>query len=161
MPLPSARHRLRARNAVYFSNRSAAYANCSKFDEALDDARLVLKLKPGWVKGHARAAAAYMGLELYSEAKEAYEKAVKLEPDDQVIWPGGPAVSEHMLLRGCCRSTHRQDFLGPAMFFASHVAWSCCTHAGELHLLCALLYTWCLGVVFPASPSARRCTTCA
>jgi hypothetical protein len=25
-----------------------------------------------------------MGLELYSEAKEAYEKAVKLEPDDQV-----------------------------------------------------------------------------
>jgi tetratricopeptide (TPR) repeat protein len=50
----------------------------------------VIKLKPGWVKGHARAAAAYMGLELYSEAKEAYEKAVKLEPDDQVrrLWEG-------------------------------------------------------------------------
>lgn len=73
-----------ARNAVYFSNRSAAYANSSTFDEALEDARAVLRLKPGWVKGHARAAAAYMGLELYSEAKEAYEKAVKLEPDDQV-----------------------------------------------------------------------------
>jgi len=73
-----------ARDAVYFSNRSAAYANCSKFDEALEDAQAVMRLKPGWVKGHARAAAAYMGLELYSEAKEAYEKAVKLEPDDQV-----------------------------------------------------------------------------
>lgn len=69
---------------MYFSNRSAAYANSNKFDDALDDARRVIKLKPGWVKGHARAAAAYMGLELYSEAKEAYEKAVKLEPDDQV-----------------------------------------------------------------------------
>lgn len=81
------------RDAVYFSNRSAAYANCAKFDEALQDAQRVLKLKPGWVKGHARAAAAYMGLELYSEAKEAYEKAVKLEPDDQVRLGAQPAAS--------------------------------------------------------------------
>lgn len=72
------------RNAVYYSNRSAAAANLSLFEDALRDARMVVKLKPGWVKGHARAAAAYMGLQLYSEAKEAYEKAVKLEPDDQV-----------------------------------------------------------------------------
>lgn len=69
---------------MYFSNRSAAHANSSSFDAALADAQAVLKLKPGWVKGHARAAVAYMGLQLYSEAKEAYEKAVKLEPDDQV-----------------------------------------------------------------------------
>lgn len=92
------------RDAVYFSNRSAAYANCSKFDEALQDAQRVLKLKPGWVKGHARTAAAYMGLELYSEAKEAYEKAVKLEPDDQV------RLGEHSLLQvrwGCRRAGGR------------------------------------------------------
>lgn len=69
---------------MFFSNRSAAYANSSKFEAALEDALTVIKLKPAWVKGHTRAAAAYMGLELYSEAKEAYEKAVKLEPDDQV-----------------------------------------------------------------------------
>jgi stress-induced-phosphoprotein 1 len=73
------------RNAIYYSNRSAAAANISRFDEALSDAKMVLRLKPGWVKGHARAAAAYMGLQLYSEAKEEYEKAVKLEPDDKVI----------------------------------------------------------------------------
>jgi tetratricopeptide (TPR) repeat protein len=58
------------RNAVYFSNRSAAAANLGRFEEALQDAKAVLRLKPGWVKGHARAAAAYMGLQLYSEAKE-------------------------------------------------------------------------------------------
>lgn len=69
---------------MYYSNRSAAAANLSRFDEALSDARMVIKLKPGWVKGHARAAAAYMGLQQYSEAKEQFEKAVKLEPDDQV-----------------------------------------------------------------------------
>lgn len=73
------------KNAVYFSNRSAAAANLGRFEEALQDAKAVLRLKPGWVKGHARAAAAYMGLQLYSEAKEAYEKAVKLEPDDQAL----------------------------------------------------------------------------
>jgi stress-induced-phosphoprotein 1 len=55
---------------VYFSNRSAAAANLGRFEEALQDAKAVLRLKPGWVKGHARAAAAYMGLQLYSEAKE-------------------------------------------------------------------------------------------
>eukprot|EP00878_Enallax_costatus_P024923 GHUV01026627.1.p1 GENE.GHUV01026627.1~~GHUV01026627.1.p1 ORF type:complete len:303 (+),score=121.29 GHUV01026627.1:33-941(+) len=73
------------KNAVYYSNRSAAAANLSRFEDALNDALTVIKLKPGWVKGHARAAAAYMGLQLYSEAKEAYEKAVKLEPDDQAL----------------------------------------------------------------------------
>lgn len=104
--MPTARRCLHARNAVYFSNRSAAYANCSKFDEALDDARLVLKLKPGWVKGHARAAAAYMGLELYSEAKEAYEKAVKLEPDDQVIGAGGQACPHTVCGCGDAEEVH-------------------------------------------------------
>eukprot|EP00775_Hariotina_reticulata_P010471 gene10471-10629_t len=71
------------KNAIFYSNRSAAAANLSRFDDALSDAKTVLRLKPGWVKGHARAAAAYMGLQLYSEAKEQYEKAVKLEPDDK------------------------------------------------------------------------------
>lgn len=71
---------------MYYSNRSAAAANLSRCEDALNDALTVIKLKPGWVKGHSRAAAAYMGLQLYSEAKEAYEKAVKLEPDDQVMW---------------------------------------------------------------------------
>jgi hypothetical protein len=67
---PSPAHWRACRNAIYFSNRSAAAANLCRFDEALADAKAVLRLKPGWVKGHARAAAAYMGLQLYSEAKE-------------------------------------------------------------------------------------------
>jgi hypothetical protein len=147
---------------VYFSNRSAAYANLGKYGEALTDAQVgaqrgstceswthvlvaacgqhplpwpqhahisrslcpghnmptsaaqalhlnhcpplpvllrlapsppppptphtqaVLRLRPGWVKGQARLGAALYGLQQYSEAKEAYQKAMELEPDDQV-----------------------------------------------------------------------------
>jgi len=76
------------RDEVYFSNRSAAYASNGKYDEALVDAQAVLRLRPSWVKGHARLAAALYGLEQYGEAKEAYERALKLEPNDQALQRG-------------------------------------------------------------------------
>ncbi|KIZ02857.1 stress-induced-phosphoprotein 1 [Monoraphidium neglectum] len=73
---------------VYLSNRSAAYAALERYQAALDDARAVTRLKPRWAKGHARAAAALMGLRRYGEAREAYEAALKLEPDDQTLHRG-------------------------------------------------------------------------
>ena len=48
--------------AVFFSNRSAAYANMERWKEALDDAQEVVGLKPEWVKGHTRRGAALHGL---------------------------------------------------------------------------------------------------
>ena len=47
---------------VFFSNRSAAYANLKRFREALDDAQEAVGLKPGWVKGHVRRGNALAGL---------------------------------------------------------------------------------------------------
>ncbi len=41
-------------------------------------------LKPSWAKAHQRMGAAFLALQLFSDAKEAYEKAAKLEPDNQV-----------------------------------------------------------------------------
>ena len=38
------------------------------------------KLRPEWVKGHARRGAALMGLARPEEALEAYERAAALEP---------------------------------------------------------------------------------
>ncbi len=70
---------------VYFSNRSAAHAGAGNWEEARADAEAVLKLKPKWVKGHARLAAALYGLQQYGEAREAYDKALALEPDDQAL----------------------------------------------------------------------------
>lgn len=73
---------------VYFSNRSAAHANLGHYDEALEDAQSTLRLKPNWVKGHARLAAALFGLKRYSEAKDAYDHALKLEPNDTALQQG-------------------------------------------------------------------------
>jgi len=52
----------------------------------------VLRIKPRWAKGHARRAAALMGLKRCSEAREAYEAALKLEPDDQALQRGRDKV---------------------------------------------------------------------
>lgn len=74
----------RCSNEVFFSNRSAAFASLEQWEEALADAKKAVALKPRWAKAHQRVATAFMGLQLYSDAKEALEQAQKLEPDNQV-----------------------------------------------------------------------------
>jgi tetratricopeptide (TPR) repeat protein len=41
-------------NHVYYSNRSACYAETGKFGEAKADGEMCIKLKPGFVKGYLR-----------------------------------------------------------------------------------------------------------
>jgi stress-induced-phosphoprotein 1 len=68
---------------VFYSNRSAAYLSNGKADEALKDAKKCTSLKPDWAKGHSRKGTALFSLKLMSLAKEAYAKAVELEPSNQ------------------------------------------------------------------------------
>ncbi|KAJ9516576.1 hypothetical protein QJQ45_015253 [Haematococcus lacustris] len=68
---------------VYFSNRSAAHAAQGDWEAAVRDARQAVKLAPKWAKAHTRLGAAFSGLQLHSDAKEAYERALQLEPDNQ------------------------------------------------------------------------------
>ncbi|KAG1674162.1 hypothetical protein FOA52_015793 [Chlamydomonas sp. UWO 241] len=72
-------------DAVFYSNRSAAHAGLGAWEESLVDARKAAALKPAWGKAHQRMGAAFLALHLYSEAKDAYIKAAKLEPDNQAI----------------------------------------------------------------------------
>eukprot|EP00798_Chlamydomonas_sp_ICE-L_P016715 gene16714-22984_t len=74
-------------NEVFYSNRSASHAllPTPDYEAALKDAKMACKLKPSWAKAFSRLGAAYLGLKLYSEAREAYEKGVRIEPDDQVM----------------------------------------------------------------------------
>ncbi|KAK9828338.1 hypothetical protein WJX74_009774 [Apatococcus lobatus] len=72
-------------NEVYFSNRAAALTSLRRFPAAVADSKKVIQLRPKWVKGYSRLAAAHFGNEDFSEAREAYEKALELEPDDQQL----------------------------------------------------------------------------
>eukprot|EP00965_Chrysotila_dentata_P093043 3072757-Pleurochrysis_carterae.AAC.1 len=71
--------------AVYFSNRSAAYANVERFREALDDAQEAVSLEPQWVKGHVRRGNALTGLKKHEEARKAYLKASQIEPGNDQL----------------------------------------------------------------------------
>lgn len=62
-------------NAVYYSNRSAAYlAQGDSRGKALKDAERCIELKPDWAKGYSRKAAAEHALKRFDEAKSTYFK---------------------------------------------------------------------------------------
>ena len=72
-------------NAVYFSNRAAAFASLKRWREALDDSHEVVTLKPDWVKGWVRRGSAFTGLGKHEEARKAYLKATQLEPGNAQV----------------------------------------------------------------------------
>ncbi|PRW57006.1 hsp70-Hsp90 organizing 2 [Chlorella sorokiniana] len=76
---------LDASNHIYHSNRAAAHTGLKDYKAAVRDARRCTELKPGWAKGWSRLGAAYFGLDQFSEAREAYERACKLEPSDSQL----------------------------------------------------------------------------
>ncbi|GAB9468855.1 hypothetical protein Gpo141_00006156, partial [Globisporangium polare] len=59
---------LDAKNHVYYSNRSAAYAGAHKFQEAADDAAKCIEVNPDFVKAYHRHGIALKGLKKYEEA---------------------------------------------------------------------------------------------
>ena len=58
------------RNEVYFSNRAATLTSLRRFPAAVADARKVIQLRPKWVKGYSRLAAAHFGNEDFSEVRQ-------------------------------------------------------------------------------------------
>ncbi|MDP2438694.1 MAG: tetratricopeptide repeat protein [archaeon] len=75
-------------NEVFYSNRSAVQRALGALEDAVADAQKAIELKPDWVRGHARAAAAYQQLGDLDTAKKAYEQALRCDPNDQVSAKG-------------------------------------------------------------------------
>lgn len=73
------------RNEVYYSNRAAAYISLKRYSDAERDARKVVELKPSWVKGWARLGTALLAQDDATEAREALQKALALEPHDTAL----------------------------------------------------------------------------
>ncbi|CAN6673739.1 heat shock protein Sti1p [Trichomonascus vanleenenianus] len=69
-------------NHVLYSNRSAAYSSMRQYDQALKDAQECVKINPQWSKGYGRVGAAQFGLGDLVAAKDAYEEALKIDPNN-------------------------------------------------------------------------------
>jgi len=77
-----------ASNHVLYSNRSAAHASKGDFASALEDAEKCVGLKADWAKGWGRKGAALAGLRRWTEALDAYEGGLKVEPGNAVCVEG-------------------------------------------------------------------------
>lgn len=79
-------------NHVLYSNRSGAYASLKDFAHALEDANKVTEIKPDWAKGWGRKGTALHGQGDLVGAKDAYEGALKLDPNNAQAKSGLDAV---------------------------------------------------------------------
>ena len=73
---------LDATNAIYFSNRAAAWSMLEEHFKALEDAKMSCELNPMYSKAFNRLGKAHLALGEPEEAKCAFERALQLEPND-------------------------------------------------------------------------------
>jgi len=83
-------------NHVFYSNRSASYAGLHDYQNALDDAKKCVTIKPDWGKGYGREGAAYHGLGMLEKAKESYAKGLKVEPELAMLKNGMAEVDQEI-----------------------------------------------------------------
>lgn len=65
---------------VFYGNRSAAHLHAGDKDASLKDAKKCVSSKSDWPKGHSRLGAAFFAKNQMSMAKDAYQKAMELDP---------------------------------------------------------------------------------
>lgn len=75
-------------NHVFFSNRSAAYCKLEQFEKALEDAEECVKINSKWGKGWSRKASALEFLGRYSDALDAYDEGLKVDPENKQLKDG-------------------------------------------------------------------------
>lgn len=71
------------RNAVYYCNRAAAYNRIGNYRRAIKDCETTLEIDPTYGKAYGRMGLAYSSMEKHKEAKDCYQKALELEPDNE------------------------------------------------------------------------------
>jgi len=64
---------------LLYGNRSAAYHAIGRFDEALSDANMAVRISPRWLKGYHRQGAALASLGRERAAATAYGEAMRVE----------------------------------------------------------------------------------
>lgn len=68
-----------------YCNRSAAYLETEKFQDALRDAEKAVELSPKWAKAHYRHGMAYFKMGLYTDAATAFYAGCELAPTNKEL----------------------------------------------------------------------------
>jgi small glutamine-rich tetratricopeptide repeat-containing protein alpha len=71
---------LNANNAIFFSNRAAAYSHLGKHAQAIEDCNKALSIDINYAKAYSRLGLAHFSTGNYQQAVAAYKRAVELEP---------------------------------------------------------------------------------
>lgn len=82
-------------NPVYYSNRSAAYAQLQQHDKAIEDAREASRVNPQFAKAYSRLGHALFSAGRYQEAVDAYQKGVEVDPTNSVMKSGLETAKQH------------------------------------------------------------------
>ena len=72
-------------NHLHYSNRSLCYFNLNKFQEAIDDASICIKLNPNWGKGYQRKGQAESKLDQIWQSFASYSYGNILDPSNDTI----------------------------------------------------------------------------
>merc|ERR1739838_11462 len=75
-------------NHVLYSNRSGTYVNLEIYELAIEDAEKVIELNPTWPKGYSRLGTALFNDGQVEEAKKAFEKGLKFDPQNAALKEG-------------------------------------------------------------------------
>lgn len=76
------------KNHVYYSNRSACFAEMKKWKEALEDGEACVKANPRFAKGYSRKGLALFNMGKYKEAKDVYTEGLNVEPNNEQLKEG-------------------------------------------------------------------------
>eukprot|EP01101_Sappina_pedata_P008279 TRINITY_DN4548_c0_g1_i1.p1 TRINITY_DN4548_c0_g1~~TRINITY_DN4548_c0_g1_i1.p1 ORF type:complete len:362 (-),score=162.85 TRINITY_DN4548_c0_g1_i1:143-1228(-) len=69
-------------NAIYYSNRAAAYSHLEQHDKAIEDCKQSITVDPNYIKAYTRLGLAYFSLGKYAEAVEQYKIALSKDPSN-------------------------------------------------------------------------------
>jgi len=69
-------------SAIFYCNRAAAYTSLENYEEALQDCKKAISFDPDYSKAYSRMGLIYSKIDLFAESENCYEKALKLEPDN-------------------------------------------------------------------------------
>ena len=73
---------------IFYSNRSACYANLDQHSKACADARRCIELRPDFAKGYSRLGFALFKAGFLHDAMNAYERGLTVDPKNNNLIEG-------------------------------------------------------------------------